>query len=342
MASSFKKNHSLLNQNTFGIEMKCHYYFEFTQEQELLSFFNSSNDFKESRRFFIGSGSNFLFLSDYWDGLVLHPLIRGFNKISENKDHVFIKVGAGENWDDFVSYCVDNNYWGIENLSYIPGKVGSVPVQNIGAYGVEVKDSIYAVEGFNLDSMQYEKLSGKDCLFGYRDSIFKNSLKDKFIVTSVIFCLEKKPLFHLDYGQLKTESAKRGELCAQNIRQSVIAIRKSKLPDYNDIGNAGSFFKNPILDDKKAVELKKNFSKLPLYKMDDGRVKVSAGWLIEQCGWKGYREGGAGVYKKQSLILVNYGNASGHQIYELSEKIIRSVSKRFLIELQREVNIIKD
>jgi len=340
MDSSFKENHSLLKLNSFGIEMKCHYYFEFAREQELLAFFDSFSDYKKHPHFFIGSGSNLLFLNEYWDGLVIHPLITGFNKISEDKDHVFINVGAGEDWDDFVSYCVDNNYCGIENLSYIPGKVGSVPVQNIGAYGVEVKDSIFAVEGFNLNSMQYEKISGKDCLFNYRDSIFKNSFKGKFIVTSVIFCLDKKPLFHLDYGQLKAETVKRGKLCAQNIRESVIAIRKSKLPDYNVIGNAGSFFKNPIIENEKAFELKKNFPKLPFYKMDDGRIKTSAGWLIEQCGWKGYREGDAGVYKSQSLILVNYGNASGHQIYDLSEKILRSVSERFSIELEREVNVI--
>jgi len=340
MASYFRENHSLLKQNTFGIEMKCHYYFEFTGEQELPDFYNSLNDCSMEPHFLIGSGSNFLFLSDYWQGLVLHPLVYGINKISEDTEYVFIKAGAGENWDDFVSYCVDNNYWGVENLSYIPGKVGSVPVQNIGAYGVEVKNSIFAVEGFNLNSMQYEKILGKDCLFNYRDSVFKNKLKGKFIITSVIFRLEKTPIFHMDYGQLKTEIDKRGKLCIQNIRESVIFIRKSKLPDYNDIGNAGSFFKNPIIDKGKALELKKNFSKLPLYKMDDGRIKVSAGWLIEQCGWKGYREGDAGIYKKQSLILVNYGNATGYQIYELSEKIVRSVIERFSIELEREVNVI--
>ncbi|MBK5202404.1 MAG: UDP-N-acetylmuramate dehydrogenase [Prolixibacteraceae bacterium] len=342
MASSFKENHSLLKQNTFGIEMKCHYYFEFTREQELLAFFDSFSDYKKYPHFFIGSGSNLLFLNDYWDGLVLHPLVDGINKISEDKDHVYIKAGGGENWDDFVSYCVANNYGGIENLSYIPGKVGSVPVQNIGAYGVEVKDSIFAVEGFNFNSMQYEKISGQNCLFNYRDSLFKNKLKGRFIVTSVIFRLDKNPVFHLDYGQLKTETAKRGKLCAKNIRESVISIRKSKLPDYNVTGNAGSFFKNPIIDYEKSFELKKNFSKLPVYKMDDGRVKVSAGWLIEQCGWKGYREGDAGVYKNQALIIVNYGNASGHQIYELSEKIINSVMDRFSIKLEREVNVIKN
>ena len=340
MASSFKENHSLLKQNTFGIEMKCHYYFEFTREQELPAFFDSFSDCIKNPHFFIGSGSNLLFLNDYWDGLVIHPLIGGFIKISEDKEHVFIKASAGENWDDFVLYCVVNNYGGIENLSYIPGKVGSVPVQNIGAYGVEVKDSIFSVEGFNLDSLQYEKISGKDCMFNYRDSVFKNKLKGKFIVTSVIFRLDKNPLFHLDYGQLKTETEKRGKLCAQNIRESIIAIRKSKLPDYNVTGNAGSFFKNPIIDNEKASELKEKFPKLPFYKMDDGRVKISAGWLIEQCGWKGYREGDAGVYKNQSLILVNYGNASGPQIYELSEKIVRSVDERFSIELKREVNVI--
>jgi len=342
MPSSFKENHSLLKQNTFGIEMKCHYYFEFSLEQELPAFLNSLNDGNKNPYFFIGSGSNFLFLSDYWEGLVLHPLVDGINKILENKNHVFIKVGGGENWDDFVSYCVDNNYGGLENLSYIPGKVGSVPVQNIGAYGVEVKDSIYAVEGFNFNSMQYEKILGKDCLFNYRDSVFKNKMKGKFIVTSVIFRLDKNPTFHLDYGQLKIETAKRGKLCAKNIRESVIFIRKSKLPDYNITGNAGSFFKNPVIDDEKASELKKNFPKLPLYKMDDGRFKASAGWLIEQCGWKGYREGDAGVYKNQSLILVNYGNASGLQIYELSEKIVRSVNEHFSIRLEREVNVIRN
>ena len=342
MVSYFKENYSLLKQNTFGIEMKCHYYFEFTMEQELPAFLDSSSYCKKVPHFFIGSGSNFLFLSDYWEGLVIHPFIKGFKKKFEDNEHVFIKAGAGENWDDFVSYCVDNNYGGIENLSYIPGKVGSVPVQNIGAYGVEVKNSIFAVEGFNLNSMQYEIISGKNCLFGYRDSVFKNKLKDKFIVTSVIFSLDKNPVFHLDYGQLNTEIVKRGKLCAKNIRESVIAIRKSKLPDYNVIGNAGSFFKNPIIDYEKLFELKKNFPKLPFYEMEDGRFKVSAGWLIEQCDWKGYREGDAGVYKNQSLILINYGNATGQQIYELSEKIVQSVKDKFLINLEREVNIIKN
>jgi len=341
MAYSFKENHSLLKHNTFGIEMKCHYYFEFTTEQDLLTFLNFFNDFNKNTHLFIGSGSNLLFISDYWDGLIMHPLIHGFRKISEDKDRVFIKVGAGENWDDFVSYCVDNNYGGVENLSYIPGKVGSVPVQNIGAYGVEVKDSIFSVEGFNFNSMKYEKISGDNCMFDYRNSIFKNDLKDRFLVTSVIFCLSKNPVFHLDYGQLKTETARRGKICAKNIRESVISIRKSKLPDYKVTGNAGSFFKNPIINYEKGSELKKIFPEIPLYKLDDGRVKVSAGWLIEQCGWKGYREGDAGVYKKQSLILVNYGNASGSQIYELSEKIVSSVMERFSIKLEREVNVIK-
>ncbi len=335
----FEENFSLKKFNTFGIDASCRYYFEFTEEEDLPVFLSSFEQWRDMHLLIIGGGSNLLFTSDF-EGLVLKPNLPGIKVTGEDRDHVDIEAGAGEEWDNFVSYCVACEYSGIENLSLIPGKVGAAPVQNIGAYGIEVKDCILSVKGFDLNTFQFYEIPGPECGFGYRNSIFKNKLKARFIVTSVVFRLSKFPEFHLDYGDLREEVEKRGPVRLQCIRDSVIFIRKSKLPDPGILGNAGSFFKNPVVGENEGAKLKKNFPQMPLYPLESGKVKIAAGWLIEQCGWKGFRDADAGVHEKQALVLVNHGMATGKQIYELSEKIKRSVYERFSVDLETEVNIV--
>ena len=335
----FEENFSLKQLNTFGIAASCRYYFEFTEEEDLPAFLSSFEQWKGMSLLIFGDGSNLLFLSDF-EGLILKPDLPGIRVIREDRDHVCIEAGAGEEWDNLVSYCVACEYCGLENLSLIPGKVGAAPVQNIGAYGVEAKDCILSVKGFDLTTFRFYEISGSECGFGYRDSLFKHQLKGRFIVTSVVFRLLKFPQFHLDYGGLRKEVEKRGPVTLQNIRNAVISIRKSKLPDPGILGNAGSFFKNPVVGTEVGEKLKEKFPQLSLYPLENGKVKIAAGWLIEQCGWKGFRDADAGVHEKQALVLVNYGMATGKQIYELSEKIKKSVYERFSVKLEREVNII--
>jgi len=243
-------------------------------------------------------------------------------------------------WDDFVSYCVDHNWGGIENLSLIPGNVGAVPVQNIGAYGVEAESVITKVNGLKLNTLENKSFTHKECNFGYRTSIFKEELKELFLVTSVVFRLFKQPIFHLDYGALEAEVSKFGEKNLKNIRKAVISIRESKLPDPSKVGNAGSFFKNPVVSETRAESLKKNYPDIPTYPLGTGLVKVAAGWLIEKSGWKGKSLGNAAVHDKQALVLINKGNATAMEIFSLSEMIIKDISAKFNIELEREVLVI--
>lgn len=335
----FFENYPLKNHNTFGVEAKSRYFFEFTELEDLTEFLEGNRSWKDESVLLLGGGSNLLFVNDF-EGLIIHPNVPGVQVVRETRNQVWLEVGAGEDWDRFVDYCVKSEYYGLENLSLIPGTVGAAPVQNIGAYGVEVKDFVDTVNGFDLKTMSAYSIPAEQCGFAYRDSIFKNELKNRFIVTSVIFRLEKFPEFKLDYGTLKAEVESRGELNPIHVREAVVAIRQSKLPDPAELGNAGSFFKNPVVDNELAEGLKAEFPTMPSYPAEEGKTKLAAGWLIEQCGWKGFREGDAGVHKLQALVLVNYGQATGQELFQLSEKIKASVAEKFGVELEPEANIL--
>ncbi|WP_163707455.1 UDP-N-acetylmuramate dehydrogenase [Mangrovibacterium lignilyticum] len=335
----FEENFSLKAFNTLGIEAKARYFFEFTEMEDLPYFLANFPDWEKLPVLLLGGGSNMLFVSDF-DGLVLHANVPGVQQVKEDRNHVWIEVGAGENWDRFVEYCVGQWLGGIENLSLIPGNVGAAPVQNIGAYGVEVCDYVETVKGFDMKTFEEYEIPASECRFGYRDSIFKHELKNRFVVTSVVFRLDKFVEYKLGYGDLKAEVERRGGENIHFVRDAVIAIRESKLPDPEKLGNAGSFFKNPVVVNDVATKLKDGFPAMPIYPAGDGESKLAAGWLIEQCGWKGFREGDAGVHEKQALVLVNYGKASGKDIFELAVRIQQDVFNRFGVQLEPEVNIL--
>ena len=334
----FLEQLSLKPYNSFGIDVIARSFFEFTEREDLCEFI--SNGKLPEKRLILGGGSNFLFKEDF-DGLIIYPNVPGIGMVNEDRSHIYIEAGAGEQWDDLVRFTVQYELGGLENLSNIPGKVGASPIQNIGAYGKEAKDHIFLVKGIDLKTGNMVEFTNERCCFGYRDSVFKNELKDKVVVTSVVYKLDKFPEYCLEYGALKTEVEKLDTISLSAIRQAVIGIRESKLPDPKVIGNAGSFFKNPVVDRVLAEELKMKFNPVPVYETSDpGRVKLAAGWLIEQCGWKGYREGDAGVHKDQALVLVNYGNATGEDICRISNRIKLSVYEKFGVELSPEVNIV--
>lgn len=345
----FQENISLKPYNTFGIDAKARYFAPFKSVSELQSALTTysqlrANNSAESGKYqvlIIGGGSNILFTKDF-DGLVLKNDIRGFEKVKETDDHVFVRAGAGENWHYFVMHCIKNNWAGIENLSLIPGCVGASPMQNIGAYGVEVKEVFHELTAFHLHEKCNYTFTLKDCAFGYRDSVFKNKYKDQFAILNVTFRLNKQPVFNTTYGAIEEELEKMGtkKHSIKAISTAVINIRNSKLPDPKEIGNAGSFFKNPSVSKDKYLQLKGQFESIVGYENEDGSVKLAAGWLIEQCGWKGYRDGNAGVHERQALVLVNYGDATGAQLYDISEKIMQSVLEKFDVQLEREVNIL--
>ncbi len=283
-----------------------------------------------------------MFTKNY-DGLVLKNEIPGIEVIKEDEEHVFVKVGAGVPWHSVVLFCVDHNYGGVENLSLIPGNAGASPMQNIGAYGVEIKDVFHELEAFHLKEKTLKQFSSGECEFGYRESVFKKKLKDQFAILNVTYRLTKCPVFNTSYGALEDELRKMKveKLNIKSISDAVIRIRTSKLPDPKIVGNAGSFFKNPVIGKHQLKSIQELCElKIPAFKIDEENYKIPAGWLIEQCGWKGFRKGDAGCYEKQALVLVNYGSASGKEIYDLSEEIKISVQERFGISLEREVNII--
>ena len=335
----FFENHSLKQHNTFGIDAKAKYFFEFTEPQDLAEFLSANESWKNEKLIVLGEGSNILFLNDF-DGLVIHPKVPGITSVSEDRNSEYLEVGAGEVWDEFVQHAVASELGGIENLSFIPGMVGAAPVQNIGAYGQEVCSVVEKVKGYDLEKGEPAEYSVAECKFAYRNSIFKQYLKNKFIITSVIFRLDKFPEFNLKYGQLNDKVKENGDVNLQNIRKSVVEIRESKLPDTKKLGNAGSFFKNPVVAIELAKKLQNEFPELPVYTGGEGKTKLAAGWLIEQAGWKGKRIGDAGVHNKQALVIVNYGIATGQEIYDLSEQIKLSVYNKFGVELEREVNCI--
>ena len=332
------ENFSLKPYNTFGIDSKAKYFAAF-RSVEVLN--NLLTQYSPLTTLILGGGSNILFTKDF-DGIVLKNEIEGIEKIAEDEDAVYIKCGAGENWHKVVLHCIENNWAGLENLSLIPGCVGASPMQNIGAYGVEIKNVFHELTAFHLQEKGNYTFRMKDCEFGYRESIFKRKYKDQFVILNVTYRLSKRPQFNTSYGAIEQELEKMGvkDLSIQAISQAVINIRSSKLPDPNEIPNAGSFFKNPSVAKEKFLQLKQKFENIVGYENADGTVKLAAGWLIEQCGWKGFRNGDAGVHAKQALVLVNYGNATGKEVYELSEKIVNSVVSKFDVQLEREVNII--
>ncbi len=335
-----QENVSLQPFNTFGVKCLAHKYLSIDDLENLVSYLEIKPE-EKNNLFILNGGSNILFTRNVME-TVIHLKTQGIQVIADNENSVIVEAQAGENWNDFVQFCIQNDWGGLENLSLIPGNVGTSPMQNIGAYGVEIKDCFHALQALNLETLQIEKLNRDQCKFGYRDSFFKNEGKGKFIIGSVEFELQKKPhSVKTEYGAIQEVLESKGiqNPSIQQVSQAIIEIRQSKLPDPKILGNAGSFFKNPIVDTMMAENLKKELEDLPYFKVAEGKVKIPAGWLIEKAGWKGKRVGECGVYEKQALILVNYGNASGNEIYQLSESIIKDVKERYGIPLEREVNI---
>jgi len=332
-----KKNISLKPYNTFGIDVAATSFTEVDNIGELKTVLSKN----KQTLLILGGGSNLLFTKDF-DGLAIKNNLKGISVVKENGTEVYLKVGAGEVWHEFVLFCIENNYAGIENLSLIPGNIGASPMQNIGAYGTEVKDVIVEVEAFNLKDYSIKTFTNLDCKFGYRSSIFKTNEKGNYFITAVTFKLNKEAKINTSYGAIENE-LKRMEVPSPTIRDvsnAVINIRTSKLPDPKKIGNSGSFFKNPIVPEEQKNKILEKYTDAPNYIQPDGTFKMAAGWLIEKCGWKGKRIGEYGVHELQALVLVNYGGAKGRDIFELSEQIIESVKSKFGIELEREVNIL--
>jgi len=332
---------SLRHLNSFGIDVRARYFAEVTTKGELQSLI-ATPVFKNHRRLVLGGGSNILFTRDF-DGLVIHNRLLGTRVIEETDAEVVVEVSSGEPWHTFVMHCIDQGWGGIENLSLIPGTTGAAPIQNIGAYGVEIKSVLEWVDTIDLATGSSRRLSNDDCQFGYRDSIFKHSLREFIFISSITLRLTRKN-HRLDtrYGAITEvlEQRKIKSPTIRDIRDAVIFIRRSKLPDPAVIGNAGSFFKNPTVPIAKADSLRERYPKMPIYPADNQTVKIPAGWLIEQTGWKGKKVGNAGVHEHQALVLVNFGGASGQEILSLSEKILASVSEKFGINLMTEVNIV--
>ncbi|AUC83920.1 UDP-N-acetylenolpyruvoylglucosamine reductase [Polaribacter sp. ALD11] len=334
---SIQKNISLKNYNTFGISVNAKRFISVTSVYELQQLLKTEKDL-----FLISGGSNMLLTKDL-EKLVVHIDIKGISIDRENNEGVYLTVNAGENWHEFVLWCISNDYGGIENLSLIPGNVGTCPIQNIGAYGVEVKDTITKVEALKIETGKLVVFPNEVCEFGYRNSIFKNDEKGKYIITSVSFHLTKKNhQLNTSYGVIETELASKNitKPTLKNISDAVVSIRKSKLPDPKKIGNSGSFFKNPVISKNQFLKLQKENPNMPNYPVSNTEVKVPAGWLVEQSGFKGKRFGDAGIHEKQALVLVNYGNASGLEIHQLAKKIQETVFNNFEVSLEIEVNVI--
>ena len=335
-----KPNFNLKAYNTFGIEAKCDYFVEINSIKDFENLINEPV-YTSNPKLILGGGSNLLFTKDF-NGLVIKNSLKGIELASETLDDVIVKVAAGEVWHDFVMWCIERNYSGLENLSLIPGCVGASPMQNIGAYGVEIKESFVELQALKMDTAEKKIVSKDECEFGYRESVFKRRYKDQYFIISVSFKLQKNAKLNTTYGAINTE------LQAMNITspgikdvsQAVINIRRSKLPDPKVTGNAGSFFKNPEVSVIKYQELKLTFSELVAYPLTNGNYKLAAGWLIEQCGLKGYEINGAAVHLKQALVLINKGGCRGEDVYNLSSYVMQKVFDKFGVNLEREVNII--
>jgi UDP-N-acetylmuramate dehydrogenase len=333
----FRENFSLKSYNTFGVEAKCRSFAEVQTDDELIQLISSLTH-DNSPYMLLGGGSNILFTSDY-DGTVIKIATLGKTVVSETAEEIFIKAAAGENWDAFVASCVENGWGGLENLSLIPGNVGTGPVQNIGAYGAEIKDVISEVEAFDIGLLQKRIFSQAECDFSYRSSIFKIT-PTAFIILNVTFHLSKKPLLNLGYSDIHDELKSMGVTTPdlRSVRDAVCSIRRRKLPDPAKIGNSGSFYKNPVITKEHLLLLKEKHPDIVSFPYRDD-VKLAAAWMIDQCGWKGYRKGDAGVHERQPLVLVNYGNATGGEILSLAREIQDDIQKKFGIWLETEVNI---
>ena len=334
---NIQTNFSLKNYNTFGIEAKAKQFISINSIAELKEIVTKNQDI-----FILGGGSNMLLTQDI-QKLVVHIHLKGREIIEENEDFAIVKAQAGENWHEFVLWCIQQNFGGIENLSLIPGNVGTTPIQNIGAYGVEIKDTMFSCEALNMKTLEIETFTNAQCKFEYRESIFKHELKNQYIITSVCFKLTKKNhKVSTTYGAIETELKHQNihNPTLKDISNAVIAIRQSKLPDPKELGNSGSFFKNPIISKEVYEKTKALHPKMPHYVVSETEVKVPAGWLIEQAGFKGKRFGDAGVHKNQALVLVNYGTATGSEILNLSKTIQQTILEKFGIAIEAEVNVV--
>lgn len=333
------KNISLKPLNTFGIEAFAKEFVDITSTEDLIEVLKV---YKNSKKFILGGGSNLL-LTKNIDSLVIHNNLKGKEVINEDKKSVIVKIQAGENWHEFVLWCIKNDFGGVENLSLIPGNVGTAPIQNIGAYGVELKDVFVECEAINVNTLETKLFNKVECKFDYRNSIFKNDLKGKYIITNVTFRLSKEAhTLNTSYGAIQSELEVKNIHAPdlKDVSDAVIKIRKSKLPDPKEIGNSGSFFKNPVISKDQFNKLKDNFPGIPNYKVTENEFKIPAGWLIEKAGFKGKRFEDYGVHKKQALVLVNYNSANGKDIYELSKLIQKTITRLFDINLEPEVNVI--
>tara|TARA_Y100000996_G_scaffold413377_1_gene401500 strand:+ start:797 stop:1807 length:1011 start_codon:yes stop_codon:yes gene_type:complete len=333
----FKNNISIKKYNSFKVDHKIKKFYRIQSKEEMIKVKRSIS--KNEKIIILGGGSNILFTKNF-NGSILYNNILGKEIIKETKKNIYIKFGAGENWDKSVEFCVKNKWYGIENLSLIPGSVGAAPIQNIGAYGTEIKDYIYEVSGINLSNGKSQIYENKLCNFSYRDSIFKGKLKNIFFITHVTIKLSKSKKLNLSYNEVKKyfRNKKSNEITIDNVRKKIIEIRESKLPDPKKLGNCGSFFKNPLVNFYFFNNLKNKYPDIIGFKNSNG-MKISAAWLIEKCGWKGYKKDNIGVYKNHALVLVNYGSNNGKKIFKLSEKIKESVNEKFNISLENEVNI---
>ncbi len=333
------RDYDLSKLNTFGVPARARFFAVVQSESELKELLKTK-EFKENKKLFLGGGSNVLFTED-WDGVVILNKLKGIQILEEDSGQALVRSMGGEIWDDLVNFAVERGFWGIENLALVPGTVGAAPMQNIGAYGAELKETLDSVEAYDLSTGEKKVFSNEECKLGYRDSVFKNELKGKYFISAVTFRLSKIEKKNLSYRVLQ-EYLEKNKIEVKNpkdVSEAVANIRRSKLPDPKVLGNAGSFFKNVFLSKDKAEELKSEYVDMPFFE-EDGLVKIPAAWLIESCGWKGKRVGNVGVHDKQALVLVNHGGATGLEIKELAESIISSVYEKFGLKLTPEVNFI--
>ncbi len=334
------ENYSLKHLNTFGLDVKSRWFTEANNLGDLQAIITDKR-FGNVHKMILGGGSNVLFTKDF-DGIIIHNRIEGTEVLSNTNDEAIVKAGGGLTWHTFVLFAIENNFPGIENLSLIPGSVGAAPIQNIGAYGVELKKTFLELDAVSLDNGHIRTFKSEECRFGYRDSIFKHEAKNKYAIVSVTFRFNKNEKINTSYGAIE-EELKNKNISSPTIRDvsnAVISIRQSKLPDPKVIGNAGSFFKNPEIPNKQFEKLKSEFPQITGYPAHDNKTKIAAGWLIEQCGWKGKRIGETGMHAKQALVLVNYGNASGKELISHAKNVQQSVKEKFDVELEMEVNIV--
>lgn len=337
----FQHDISLKPYNTFGLDAFAKMFIQIYSKEDM-QLLVQTPEFQSHYKFILGGGSNIVMLNKTIEGLVIKNAINGLEILEKKDDNIYIKAGAGVAWHDFVIYCVDNNFGGVENLSLIPGTVGAAPMQNIGAYGVELEDVFESLEAVQISTGRLVRFDTKQCQFGYRESVFKNTLKNQFIIVSVTFRLTTKHIFNVSYGAIKEhiEATESGVISIKSISDAVIAIRKSKLPDPKILGNCGSFFKNPEIEPEFFKKLEEKYPKMPHFPLPNNKIKLAAGWLIEQCGWKGKIIGNVGAHKDQALVIVNYGNATGNEIINIAKEIQKSVFITFDVLIEMEVNVI--